>query len=178
MQPIKISPLLQDSDSLPTYFSSPDHHVHYLLLHFLSFEPFPPTQISKCLCDCAPVSVEPDAYMAEAITIPSPSAFLRSSPPPDPKDTQPPSEAQKHVRKKSVTGPKKKAAVNNVDKTKPKTNDVNRPKQSKSRNGTLSTWTLHALGCLPSSHVLNRVNTQRDTNTDDYQAAERARLDD
>ncbi|GAB7344787.1 hypothetical protein MBLNU457_3251t2 [Dothideomycetes sp. NU457] len=95
--------------------------------------------------------------MAEAITIPSPSAFLRSSPPSDPKDKQPPSEAQKHARKKSVTASRKKAAANNVDKTKPKTNDVNRPKQSKSRNATDENNDAQAA---PEAQKLGHINVE------------------
>jgi len=99
--------------------------------------------------------------MAEAITFPSPSAFMRPTPPSDPKDNESRSGAQKHARKKSTTttGWKKKAGANNkIDTIKHKTGYVDRPKQSKSRNGTLLILVTYALVCLPKGLVQNFVN--------------------
>jgi hypothetical protein len=72
--------------------------------------------------------------MAEAITIPSPSVFLRASPPPSAPGPQP--SASKNVRRPNGAEAKKKAPR----KPGPAVNGgadggVGKPKQSKSRNG-------------------------------------------
>ena len=72
--------------------------------------------------------------MAEAITIPSPSVFLRASPDP-PSAPAPQPSASKNVRRPAGAETKKKAprkqgaAVSGTD------GGVAKPKQSKSRNG-------------------------------------------
>jgi len=73
--------------------------------------------------------------MAEAITIPSPSVFLRSSPDPAPPSSQPP----KHARRQSTEAKKKAARKANAGGAGVPGGDasVSKPKQSKSRNGIL-----------------------------------------
>jgi len=70
--------------------------------------------------------------MAEAISIPSPSVFLRNSPPPQAQDDLPP--APKAARRQGAAPKKapvrKGSAATTVDR-------ATKPKQSKSRNGML-----------------------------------------
>lgn len=78
--------------------------------------------------------------MAEAITIPSPSVFLRPSPPPqDPPASQPNAPKQQNVRRPGSAEGKKKAPRKPVaGLTSGGAADgaaVVKPKQSKSRNG-------------------------------------------
>lgn len=78
--------------------------------------------------------------MAEAIVIPSPTAFLRSSPaPPSPPDAQ-------HVRPANAEG-KKKAAVRKGGVGAGGSGDGNgaKPKQSKSRNGICNVRMVYAM---------------------------------
>lgn len=80
-------------------------------------------------------------YMAEAIDIPSPSAFLRADPPESPAKPT----AAKHVRRQSAAETKKKAARKSGGPVSSGTDaNVVKPKQKKSRNGTY-TRIQHAL---------------------------------
>ena len=73
-------------------------------------------------------------YMAEAITIPSPSVFLRASPTPPEKPNVPP--PPKHARRQSAAETKKKAArKSGAPVSSGADGSVIKPKQSKSRNG-------------------------------------------
>lgn len=70
--------------------------------------------------------------MAEAITIPSPSVFLRASPPPP---SPPPREAAQHVRRQISEAKKKAARKSSAAGSGPGDGCADKPKQSKSRNG-------------------------------------------
>lgn len=74
--------------------------------------------------------------MAEAITIPSPSVFLRSSPDPAPPSSQP----SQHARRQSTEAKKKAARKANATGAGAAGGEasVTKPKQSKSRNGCVT----------------------------------------
>lgn len=87
--------------------------------------------------------------MAQAIDIPSPSVFLRKSPPltdPPPEQERPPSRknAPQAKRQNSATQAKKKAARKSLSGGAPDGGSggdgVQKPKQSKSRNGKCLTF--------------------------------------
>ena len=94
--------------------------------------------------------------MAETITIPSPSVFLRASP-----DRAPPADkAQESVNERKRSTAKKKKTASAAANRTVENAAVSKPKQSKSRNGTQdgkTTWLLNPLKpVIPSSsEILN-----------------------
>ncbi len=97
--------------------------------------------------------------MAEAITIPSPSVFLRASPPPSAPGPQP--SASKNARRPNGAEAKKKAlrkpGVAVVNGTE---SGVVKPKQSKSRNGIY--LPSEVLARSPTCILMARANRMRD----------------
>ncbi|KAK5115382.1 hypothetical protein LTR85_009842 [Meristemomyces frigidus] len=73
--------------------------------------------------------------MAEAITIPSPSVFLRASPPPP---SPPPQTTAQHVRRQSSDAKKKAARKSSGAVGAAGDGCAGKPKQSKSRNGCVT----------------------------------------
>ena len=73
--------------------------------------------------------------MAETITIPSPSVFLRKSPPPSGETATSKPNAPKHARSNSAEAKKKAARKPGGPVNGAVDGSVIKPKQSKSRNG-------------------------------------------